>query len=140
MINTRPTMQEIMINLVKDLKRRSTCQRRQQACVIVDQEYTKVLSNGYNGRAAGEEHGCDTNESGKCGCTHAEQNCLVKLDTYMNNLILICTQSPCAICARLIVNSRKIKKVMYFEEYRDPLGKNILKKLGIEIEQIQIIK
>lgn len=135
-MNSRPTMQEIMINLVRDLRRRSTCQRRQQSCVIVDDEYLKVLAIGYNGRAAGEQHGCDSVESGKCGCVHAEVNSLVKLDTHLTNLILICTQSPCIMCARLIVNNRKIKKVFFLEPYRDLSGLNLLRKTGIDAKAV----
>lgn len=130
-MNSRPTMQEIMINLVRDLRRRSTCQRRQQSCVIVDENYTKVYSIGYNGRAKGEKHGCDVVESGKCGCVHAEMNALTKLGVTNDRLILICTQSPCVICARLIVNNSKIMKVIYLEEYRDTKGLEILKNSSI---------
>lgn len=138
MINQRPTLQEIAINLVKDVRRRSTCQRRQQSCAITDSEYWRILAYGYNGRASGEEHGCDSLEAGKCNCIHAETNALIKLDTHLDNLILICTQSPCIMCARLIVNSRKIRKVFYFEPYRDLSGVNLLKRFGIDTKILKM--
>lgn len=130
-------MQEVMVNLVKDLRRRSTCQRRQQSCVIVNENYTKVLAIGYNGRAKGEKHGCDSVESGRCGCPHAEMNALIKLGTSIDKLILLCTQSPCVICARLIVNNEKITKFIYLEEYRDPEGLEILKNASIITQKYQ---
>lgn len=136
-MNTRPTMQEIMINLVKDLKRRSTCQRRQQSCVIVNNTYTEVFAIGYNGRAKGEDHGCDELVSGRCGCTHAEANALIKVRPTHEQLYLLCTMSPCVQCARLIVNSSKISNVMYLEEYRDIKGLEILKKCGIHTSVIK---
>lgn len=124
-------MQDIMVNLVKDLRRRSTCQRRQQSCVIVNEDYTKVLAIGYNGRAKGEKHGCDEVTSGKCGCVHAEMNAIAKLGIATDNLILLCTQTPCVMCARLIVNHGKISRVFYLEEYRDLKGLEILKNASI---------
>lgn len=131
----RPTMQEIMINLVRDLRRRSTCQRRQQSCVIVDENYTRVYAIGYNGKARGEPHGCDELVSGKCGCVHTEANALVKVGNIPDNdAILICTQSPCVVCARLVVNFGKIKKFIYLEDYHDQRGVQILKNANIVTE------
>lgn len=46
------------------------------------------------------------------------------------------THSPCAVCARMIVNAG-IKKVIYSNQYRDTKGLEILSKCGVQVEQFE---
>ncbi|WP_199188389.1 deaminase [Deinococcus arcticus] len=55
---------------------------------------------------------------------------------------LYVTHEPCAACARLIVNSRRISRVLYEINYREtvrvgaglPSGEAILRAAGIEVQ------
>ena len=133
----RPTMLNVAVSLVVKLKRRSVCKRMQQACIITDDDVSAIYAMGYNGRAAGESHeGCVEGIPGGCGCVHAEMNALVKLRTERGGLTLICTQSPCELCARLIINSKMIKKVLFLETYRSTIPLLILTEAKIAWERI----
>jgi len=70
---------------------------------------------------------------------HAEANAITKVAKSTNSSegsTLYITLSPCLDCAKLIIQSG-IKRVVYYEEYRDISGVELLKKAGIEVEQIQ---
>ncbi|MBZ9714795.1 deaminase [Deinococcus multiflagellatus] len=55
---------------------------------------------------------------------------------------LYVTHEPCAACARLIVNARRISRVLYETNYREtlrvdaglPSGEAILRAAGIQVE------
>lgn len=128
----RPQMQDLMMEFVKLLRQRSTCQRAQQACVIADADLQRILAIGYNGKARGEEHECDSPVPGKCGCVHAEMNAIAKLRGEETKLVVFLTQSPCVLCARLLVNTGRVGLVLYLEPYRDATGIAILRARGIE--------
>ena len=70
---------------------------------------------------------------------HAEANAITKIAKSNNSSdgsTLYVTLSPCLECAKLIIQSG-IKRVVYNEEYRNPDGLELLKKAGIEVEQIK---
>ena len=134
---TRPTFQEIYMNLATDLARRSTCLRKQVGCVIVSEDFTHVLGVGYNGNAAGFPNTCDSDEVGNCGCLHAEDSCLNKVAVGKEiKKIIFVTLSPCTYCAKRFVNKGGIQKVYYHEEYRKREGLDVLDKAGIPYERI----
>ena len=60
---------------------RSTCKRLQVGCVIASEDYRKILAMGYNGNASGLPNECDSEEVGKCGCLHAEENAVINCDS-----------------------------------------------------------
>lgn len=129
-------MCEIMMDFLLSLRRRSTCKRTQQSCVITDSKHQYVYAIGYGGSAAGQPHDC-TGEQGQCGCVHAETNALLKLRTEKADLIAYCTSSPCILCAKAIVNSGQIGKVVYVKQFRQAKGREILKRAGIVLEHAQ---
>ena len=132
----RPAFTEIYMNLALDLARRSTCRRLKVGCVIVSEDYQKVLAIGYNGNAAGFPNDCDSDEAGKCGCIHAEENAMIKCTAPHSNKIVFTTHQPCAMCAKKLVNLGRIKHVYYKEPYRLIQGLEILKEAGIEVSRI----
>jgi dCMP deaminase len=95
------------------------------------------LTVGYNGRAVGEDNSSCDETPGNCGCVHAEANALLKLraETCMLYTMYV-THSPCWHCAGLIINSQKIDRVYYHEEFRDSKGIARLKDAGIEVLRI----
>lgn len=70
---------------------------------------------------------------------HAEANAITKVAKSTNSSegsTMYVTLSPCLECAKLIIQSG-IKRLVYFEEYRDTSGLELLRKAGIEVEQIE---
>lgn len=69
---------------------------------------------------------------------HAESNAIAKCAKWLNTTegaTLYVTLSPCAECAKLIMQSG-IKRVCYHEKYRDIKGISFLKNNGIIVDEI----
>jgi dCMP deaminase len=124
----------------------STCLRRHVGAVIVKDK--RMLSTGYNGAPSGISH-CETRgclrqnlgiPSGEryelCYAAHAEQNAInnaAKYGVAINGTVLYCTDYPCAMCAKSIVNSG-ITTVIYKNGPVYDMSKEIL--AGIKTIQL----
>lgn len=114
----------------------SYCKRRQVGALIVKDRM--IISDGYNGTPSGFENVCEENGVTKPYVLHAEANALTKVAKSGNSsdgATLYVTASPCVECAKLIIQSG-IKRVVYSDEYRLMDGIDLLKKAGIEVEQV----
>lgn len=125
------------MGLARALARRSTCARASVGCVVVSSDNHRVLAIGYNGNARGFPNACDSTEPGNCGCIHAEDNCLIKLDyaPHTGRRMYI-TCSPCKTCAKRIVNAG-IDEVIYDTEYRNTDGIFLLNAAGVLVGQLR---
>lgn len=117
----------------------SYCKRRQVGALIVKDKM--IISDGYNGTPSGFENQCE-DESGatKVYVLHAEANAITKVAKSGNSsegATLYVTASPCMECAKLIIQSG-IRRVVYRDAYRITDGIDLLRRAGIEIEQISI--
>lgn len=112
--------------------KRSTCYRGNiGAMVIKDND---IVSQGYNGPPAGEEH-CIGNECplilGGCSrSVHAEWNAISRACKKLNKDILsgyhlYCTSAPCRDCAEFI-KAADIKAIYYRHPYRNIEGVKLL--------------
>lgn len=66
---------------------------------------------------------------------HAEQNCLsfaAKNGVSTDGCTLYVTTAPCVHCAKVIIASG-IKEVVYKEIYKNDLGLELLKEVGVEV-------
>ena len=136
LINPRPTWPEIWMQLAEHLSQRSTCRRAHVGCVIVSSDNCRVLSMGYNGNYTKGPNTCDSNEPGFCGCLHAEDNCLLKMNfNDPVDKIMYTTTSPCKACAKRIVQA-SINEVIYLNEYRNTEGIELLKQAHVKIGQM----
>ena len=134
----RPSFHEIYMRLALDIARRSTCARLQVGCVISNGVGTQVYSIGYNGNYCGGPNGCDSTEPGKCGCLHAEENAVIKLEYDSGkSRIAYVTHLPCKMCAKRLVNAG-ITEVYYHSEYRSTEALDIFKKSGIIVNQLNL--
>lgn len=100
-----------------------------------------IISDGFNGTPTGMDNCCeDSAGNTHWYVIHAESNALMKLAKNSGSSIgstLYVTLSPCKECSKLIIQSG-IKRVVYFEDYRDTSGISFLKDNGILVEKITI--
>ncbi len=146
----RPSWEEYFMDIARLVSRRSTCLRRQVGAVIVKDK--NILATGYNGTPSGITHCSETGclreqlkiPSGErhelCRGLHAEQNVIVQAAKHGINIdgaTLYCTNSPCIICSKMIINAG-IKRIVYLDGYPDILSKDILAESGIEFRTCNI--
>jgi|SRR5580693_4265374 dCMP deaminase len=124
----------IFMTLAQNLMGRSTCARLKVGCVIVSDDYQFVHGIGYNGNAKGFPNLCDSDEPGKCGCLHAEDNAVIKCRAPAGQkLRVFCTHNPCVMCAKRLVNLGGVLTLHYGTEYRSTEGIAVLQQAGIEV-------
>ena len=143
----RPSWDTYFMNITTLVAQRSTCTRRAVGAIIVKDK--RILSTGYNGAPSGIRHclevGCLRESlqvpSGErhelCRGIHAEQNAIIQAAYHgvsVNNAVLYCTNQPCAICAKMIINAG-IKKIFYQSGYTDALAQEMLTEAGIDLIQ-----
>jgi dCMP deaminase len=119
----------MFLGILNVIQLRATCSRGGVSAIVTNEHLTTILSMGYNGTARGLLNGCDRETPGDCGCVHAEANALIKAPYDERRLTLISLYSPCADCAKLIINS-SVKVLAYRREYRISHGMDMLHKLG----------
>ena len=145
MENNRPSWNQYFSSITRMVATRSTCLRRHVGAILVKEK--RILSTGYNGAPAGLKHcievGCLREEAGipsgtrheLCRALHAEQNAIVQAAYHGISIAgstLYCTNKPCAICSKMLINAG-IQKIFYDEGYDDDLADAILDEAGIEI-------
>lgn len=116
----------------------SYCTRRQVGALIVKDKM--IISDGYNGTPSGFENICE-DEDGltKSYVLHAEANAITKIARSGNNsdgATLYVTDAPCIECAKLIIQAG-IKRVLFIRDYRLQEGIDLLRRAGIEVQQIE---
>ena len=146
--DARPSWETYFMNITNLVAERSTCLRRAVGAVIVKDK--RILSTGYNGAPTGLRHclevGCLREqlgvESGKmhelCRGIHAEQNAIIQAAYHgvsVKDASLFCTNQPCSICARMIINAG-IRKIFFQSSYADALAEELLDEAGIELKKI----
>lgn len=121
---------EVYMRMAEELAKRSTCSRLQVGTVVTDASLENVVAIGYNGNAKGLPNRCDSTVPGSCGCIHSEVNALVKAPGHMQDKVVFVTESPCLMCAKLMINSG-VTHVFYRRLYRDPTGVEQLEAAGL---------
>jgi len=143
---SRPEIDEYFLKIASVVAERSTCRRHHVGAVAVKDKH--ILATGYNGAAAGLkdclELGCLRDkmniESGTrqeiCRAIHAEQNVIIQAALHgvdIAGATVYVTHSPCALCAKMLVNA-KIKRFVTFSSYADDSFKDLFEEAGIEFE------
>lgn len=141
----RPSWETYFMQIAALVALRSTCLRRQVGAVIVN--HKRILSTGYNGAPSGIPHcretGClrETMQvpSGErhelCRGIHAEQNAIIQAAFHgvsISKSILFCTNHPCSICAKMLINSG-IKTVYHQFGYADDLAREMFREAGMQV-------
>jgi dCMP deaminase len=135
----RPSFPAIYLKLAATLADRSTCKRLQVGTVITSTDYRKVLAVGYNGNATGLPNHCDRDEPGNCGCLHSEENAVINCDAprHIEKVVFV-THLPCVQCAKRLINLGNVRKIYYGQDYRIRDSLDILRQVGIEVEQLPL--
>ncbi len=144
----RPSWETYFMDITELVSKRSTCIRRAVGAIIVKDK--RILSTGYNGAPTGIRHctevGCLREElnvpSGEkhelCRGIHAEQNAIIQAAFHgvsIENADLFCTNLPCSICAKMLINAG-IKKIYYKDGYADSISKDMLAEAGVELIKV----
>ncbi len=145
----RPSWNDYFMGICDLVSQRSTCTRRKVGAVLVKEK--RILCSGYNGAPAKVPHcretGCLREKlnvpSGEkhelCRGVHAEQNAIIQAAYHgiqVNGSVLYCTNQPCSICAKMIINAG-IKKVFFKDEYHDPLTLEMFDSAGVELINLE---
>jgi dCMP deaminase len=144
----RPDWDEYFLDIAELVSRRSTCRRRSVGAVLVKEK--RILATGYNGAPTGLRHcldlGCLREQnnvpSGErhelCRGLHAEQNSIIQAALHgvsVREATLYCTNHPCVICAKMIINAG-VAKVIFREGYSDQLSDEMLQEAGVSLCKI----
>ena len=124
---------KVLMRFLVDLSRLSKCDAKHNAAIIVNKDCDQIYSIGINGGAKGGIN-CMCNLESKYTCIHAEANAIAKCYSQDTEKLMLCTTSPCITCAAMIINSG-FTHVMYFDEYKDHFGIEMLKAAGIIVLQ-----
>ena len=144
----RPSWDEYFMGITDLVASRATCTRRKVGAVLVKEK--RILCSGYNGAPAKVPHcretGCLREQlnvpSGEkhelCRGVHAEQNAIIQAAFHgisVNNSVLYCTNQPCSICAKMIINAG-IKTVYFKDGYDDPLSLEMFDQAKVGLVQL----
>ena len=144
----RPSWHEYFMGICDLVAGRSTCLRRKVGAVLVKEK--RILSSGYNGAPSKVPHcretGCLRDQlnvpSGEkhelCRGVHAEQNAIIQAAYHgiqVKNSTLYCTNQPCSICAKMIINAG-ITIVYYKDGYDDSLSLEMFNDAKVELVQL----
>jgi len=141
----RPSYDEYFMEMAHIVAKRSTCMRRKVGAILVKDKH--ILSTGYNGAPKGLKHcsevGCLRKKLGIpsgerheiCRGLHAEQNAIIQAAVFgisIKNSVLYCTNTPCVVCAKMLINAG-VKEIVYSGEYPDDLAKKMINESKIKI-------
>ena len=148
--DTREPWDVYFMRIALLVRERSSCFHRKVGAVIV--RGNRILSTGYNQPPSGFPHcdqiGCIRDDLGIksgenqeiCYALHAEQNALMQAARFgiaTEGATMYVTHKPCSVCARLIINAG-IKRVVYLEDYPDPLTDFLFKSTGVSFERLDM--
>jgi len=148
----RPSWDEYFMKAAFLVCERSTCLRRHVGAVLVKDK--QILATGYNGAPRNITHceitGCLRQKlnipSGQrheiCRGLHAEQNVILQAAAHgvsTRGSVLYITDSPCIICAKMIINAG-IKEVVVLGQYPDKMAIELLREAKIKLRKIKNFK
>src|SRR3972149_2556040 len=142
----RPEIDEYFLKIASVVAERSTCRRHHIGAIAVKNKH--ILTTGYSGAPAGArdclELGCLRDELGIpsgtrqeiCRGIHAEQNVIIQAGLHgvsLEGSTVYCTHTPCALCAKMLVNAR-IGRFISFGKYNDDTFVGLFREAGIQVE------
>lgn len=144
----RPSWDDYFMDITCLVAKRATCMRRAVGAIVVKDR--RVLATGYNGAPSHVRHcaevGCLREQmnvpSGErhelCRGIHAEQNAIIQAAYHgvsIKGADLFCTNLPCSICAKMIINAG-IVRIVYQSGYADSISKEMLAEAEVELVKL----
>ncbi|MDM8554545.1 cytidine/deoxycytidylate deaminase family protein [Desulfococcaceae bacterium HSG7] len=148
-IKDRPSWENYFMEIASLVALRSTCLRRKVGAVVVKDK--RILSTGYNGAPSGIRHCKETGclrermkiPSGErhelCRGIHAEQNAIIQAAFHgvsIDESLLFCTNHPCSICAKMLINAG-IKTVYHKFGYADDLAREMFEEGKVSVINLE---
>jgi len=145
----RPSWDTYFMDIACLVAKRSTCIRRAVGAIVVKDR--RILATGYNGAPSNIRHCSDVGclraqmevPSGErhelCRGIHAEQNAIIQAAYHgvsIKGASLFCTNQPCSICAKMIINAG-ILRIVYLSGYADDLSRQMLAEAGVELLKLE---
>ena len=140
-MSSQEKLDTLYIDLAHRIANMSHADRKKVGSIIVQGD--NIISMGWNGMPRGADNVCEVKVDGALitnrEVLHAESNALAKLaatggGNSAGSTVYV-TMSPCFDCAKLLIQS-KVARVVYRESYRDASGIDLLKRYGIQVDQI----
>lgn len=147
-MNKRPDWDTYFMDIAELVSKRSTCLRRSVGAGLVRD--SRILATGYNGAPSKLDHcldvGCMREQlkvpSGErhelCRGLHAEQNAIIQAALHgviTKGATLYCTNHPCVICAKMIINAG-VARIVIRDGYDDKLAAQMLREAGISVKKL----
>ncbi|MBF0203739.1 MAG: cytidine/deoxycytidylate deaminase family protein [Desulfamplus sp.] len=144
----RPSWTAYFMGIADLVATRSTCIRRKVGAVLVKDR--RILCSGYNGAPSKLVHCSETGclrekmkiPSGEkhelCRGVHAEQNAIIQAACHgisVSGSTLYCTNQPCSICAKMIINAGIIA-VYFKKQYNDLIAIEMLTQAGVILSPV----
>lgn len=145
----RPSWDTYFMDIATLVAKRSTCLRRAVGAIVVRER--RMLATGYNGAPSHIRHCAETGclrqkmtvPSGErhelCRGIHAEQNAIIQAALHgvsIKGADLFCTNQPCSICAKMIINAG-IVRIVYQNGYADELAVEMLTEAGVTMVRLE---
>jgi dCMP deaminase len=147
----RPTWDEYGMAFAHTAATRAPCVKRKVGAAIFSEDH-QLLATGFNGPPRGAPHRDETTcvrigiPSGERAdvvcCAHAESNAIAQAARHgvaIKGATLYVTTSPCAWCARSIVNAG-IVRVVREGDYADAYAASVFAESGIVVETLPAAK
>lgn len=156
MDKTRVSLDETYMRVAEVWATRSHARRKKVGALIVNVDQKRTIAEGYNGTPSGFDNNCEIEIEKKYETAnpdnaqtymelvtspfvlHAELNALMKVarsTDSTNGCTLYVTMSPCMECSKMMIQAG-IKRVVFREKYRIDDGVEMLRKAGIQVEQL----
>ena len=140
----RPGWDTYFMRIAQVVGERSTCDRAHVGCVLVVDK--RILTAGYNGSPAGQEHCDDIGHlfvDGHCVRTiHAETNAIIQAALHgvsTKGATCYVTHYPCLNCSKVLINAG-ITRLVYESAYNiDPIAQGFFQAAGVEEAQLGVI-
>ena len=144
---TRPSWDQYFMSIAHTVATRSPCVKRQVGAVLVSEDKA-LLATGYNGPPRGAPHRDEktcvrigipsgTQADVVC-CAHAESNAIAQAARHgvpVKGSTLYVTTSPCAWCARGIINAGVVR-VVRDGDYADPIAAGVFAESNVPVEAL----
>lgn len=140
----RPDWDTYFLKIAQVVGERSTCDRAHVGCVLVVDK--RILTAGYNGSPAGQEHCDDVGHllvNGHCVRTiHAETNAIIQAALHgvsTRGSTCYVTHYPCINCTKVLINAG-ITRLVYQTAYNiDPIAISFLQAAGVEELHVPVL-